>query len=74
MPTNSPSNSQSNSRKPSLKHIFKSVFGAFIGVQNENHATEDFKYGNLTVYVIAGIIGVLIFIAVIVAVVKWVLS
>jgi hypothetical protein len=63
-----------NTTKPSLKHIIKSVFGAFIGVQNSNHAVEDFKYGNLTVFVIAGIVGVLILIGIIIAVVKGVLA
>ena len=61
-------------KKPSLKHIFLSVFGAFIGIQNRQHAIKDFQYGNWIVLGLAGIIGVLIFIGIIVAVVKWVLA
>lgn len=61
-------------KKLSLKHIIQSVFGAFIGIQNRQHANKDFKQGNIYVYAAAGIIGVLIFIAVIVITVKWVLA
>ena len=61
-------------KKLTLKHIIQSVLGAFIGIQNRQHADTDFKHGNIYVYVAAGIFGVLIFIAIIAGVVKWVLA
>lgn len=57
-----------------LKHIMKSVFGAFIGIQNRQHADKDFKQGSIYVFGAVGIIGVILFIAIIVTIVKWVLA
>jgi hypothetical protein len=58
----------------SIKHIIKSILGAFIGIQNEEHAKKDFEQGSLHYYVIGGIIGVLVLIILIYGAVRWVMS
>ncbi|NQY34587.1 MAG: DUF2970 domain-containing protein [Alteromonadaceae bacterium] len=56
-----------------LKETFKSVGAAFFGVQSNKNRERDFNQGKLSHFIIAGLIGVLIFIASLVAVVSLVL-
>jgi hypothetical protein len=57
----------------SIRNTFKSVAAAFFGVQNESTRQRDFSQGKLSHFIIVGIICVLIFIAVLVAIVSLVI-
>lgn len=59
--------------KNSFKDTAKSVGAAFIGVQSEANRKRDFTKGKLSHFVIAGIIGVALFIGVLVLVVMLVM-
>jgi hypothetical protein len=56
-----------------FKATAKSVGAAFFGVQSDNNRERDFNQGKLSHFIIAGLIGVAIFIGVLVAVVSLVL-
>lgn len=57
----------------SLNNTFKSVAAAFFGVQSNKNRERDFSQGKLSHFIIAGIIGVIIFIAVLIAIVALVI-
>lgn len=59
---------------PSLLDVARSVLWAMIGVQKSKNHERDFKYGKPSQYIIVGIIGVAIFIAILITVVKFALS
>ena len=59
--------------KNSLKQTVYSVFSAFIGVQSNKNRQRDFNQGKFSHFIIVGIIGVFIFIAVLVAIVTMVI-
>ena len=59
---------------PSLLDVARSVLWAMIGVQKSKNHERDFKYGKPSQYIIVGLIGVAIFIAIIITVVKFALS
>lgn len=61
-------------KAPSLLDVAKSVLWAMLGVQKSKNHERDFKYGKPWQYVIVGLIGVAIFIAIIITVVKFALS
>lgn len=65
--SNSPNNDSD------FKETAKSVGAAFFGVQSNNNRERDFSQGKLSHFIIAGIIGVAIFIGVLIAVVSLVL-
>jgi hypothetical protein len=65
--SNSPSNDSD------FKATAKSVGAAFFGVQSDNNRERDFNQGKLSHFIIAGVIGVAIFIGVLIAVVSLVL-
>jgi len=60
------------------KHTFsdtlKSVGAAFFGVQSDKNRQKDFSQGKFGHFVIAGLIGVIIFIAALVSLVSLVLA
>lgn len=58
---------------PSFKDTFKSVASAFFGVQSNKNREKDFTQGKLSHFIIGGIIGAIIFIAILVAVVNLVI-
>ncbi len=58
----------------SLLQVAQSVLAAFFGVQSERNRERDFKHGSGKTFVIAGLIGAVLFIVVIALVVKLVLS
>lgn len=60
-------------KTPSIKNTFKSVAAAFFGVQSNKNRENDFTQGKLSHFIMAGIIGVIIFVATLVAVVNWVI-
>lgn len=61
-------------KKPGFWQIVFSTLAAFIGVQSNKNRERDFKHGSIGVYIAAGIIFVVIFIAVVITLVKLVLS
>lgn len=68
-------NSGSDSQKEtSLLDVARSVLWAFIGVQKSKNYERDFKHGKPSQYIIVGLLGVAIFIAILVTVVKFALS
>ncbi|MEH6466826.1 MAG: DUF2970 domain-containing protein [Porticoccus sp.] len=50
-----------------------STLAAFLGVQSNKNRERDFKYGNIYVYIVSGLIFTIIFIFTVVSVVKLVL-
>lgn len=56
-----------------FKETAKSVGAAFFGVQSEANRQRDFSQGKFSHFIIAGIIGVLLFIAVLIAIVTLVM-
>lgn len=65
---------QSNKREPTLWDVTKSVLAALLGVQSRKNYERDFTHGKPWQYIIIGLIGVGIFIAIVVTVVRIVLS
>ncbi|MFO8025560.1 DUF2970 domain-containing protein [Thiohalophilus sp.] len=63
-----------NKQAPGLWDVAKSVMAAFLGVQKSKHYERDFTHGKPWQYITLGLIGVVIFIAVIIGVVNLVLS
>ena len=57
-----------------LKETFKSVAAAFFGVQSNKNRERDFSQGKLSHFIIAGIIGVFVFIATLVLIVNLVVA
>ena len=60
--------------EPSLLDVTRSVLWAFLGVQKSKNHERDFKYGKPSQYIIVGLVGVVIFIAILIMVVKFALS
>lgn len=61
-------------RSLSVLAVISSVFAAALGVQSSKNRERDFKQGSAGVYIAAGIIFTVLFIAVVVTVVQWVLA
>lgn len=57
----------------SIKNTIKSVAAAFFGVQSNKNRERDFSQGKLSHFIIVGVIGVIIFIAVLIAIVTMVI-
>ena len=64
----------SQPNEPGLKDIVRSVLSAAIGVQSRRNQERDFTHGKPRVFIIAGIIFTLLFIATVVSVVTVVLK
>ncbi|QBG35864.1 DUF2970 domain-containing protein [Litorilituus sediminis] len=64
--------SQHNSN--SFLQVVKSIFAAFIGVQSEKNRAMDFNHGKASHYILAGIIGVIVFILILALVVQFVIA
>jgi len=62
-----------NKKENSFTDTAKSVGSAFLGVQSEANRERDFNQGKFSHFVIAGIIGVVLFIAALLLVVSFVL-
>jgi len=61
-------------KEPSLLDVTRSVMWAFLGVQKSKNYERDFKHGKPSQYIIVGLVGVAIFIAILVTVVRFVMS
>lgn len=61
-------------KTPSLLDVARSVLWAMLGVQKSKNHERDFKHGKAWQYIIVGLIGVAIFIAIIISIVKFALS
>ena len=60
-------------KENSFKETAKSVAAAFFGVQSNKNRQRDFSQGKLSHFIIAGVLGVAIFIGALVAAVSLVL-
>lgn len=60
-------------KNTSLLDTFKSVAAAFFGVQSNKNRERDFSQGKLSHFIVAGIIGVVIFIAMLIIIVTLVI-
>ena len=65
---------ETEKKAPSLWDVAKSVQAAFLGVQSRKNYERDFQHGKPSQYIIVGLIGVAIFIAIIISVVMIVLK
>jgi len=61
-------------KEPSLLDVTRSVLWAFLGVQKSKNHERDFKHGKASQYIIVGLVGVAIFIAILIMAVKFALS
>ncbi len=61
-------------KRMSLLQVAQSVLAAFFGVQSNRNRERDFKSGSAKTFIIAGLIGTVVFIAVVAGVVKLVLG
>jgi len=61
-------------KEPGLLDVTRSVMWAFLGVQKSKNHERDFKHGKPSQYIIVGLVGVAIFIAILVTVVRFVMS
>lgn len=65
---------QPRNNKQSFGNVMSSVVSAFLGVQSNKKREEDFTQGKPGTYIIAGILGTIIFVLAIVGIVKLVLK
>jgi len=63
-----------NKKTPTLIDVARSVLWAMLGVQKNKNYERDFKHGKPSQYIIVGLIGVAIFIAILISVVKLAIS
>ncbi|MDX2349883.1 MAG: DUF2970 domain-containing protein [Porticoccus sp.] len=66
-------NKPEDENKPNFWQIVFSTLAAFFGIQSNKNRERDFKYGNIYVYIVSGLIFTIIFIFTVVSVVKLVL-
>ncbi len=66
--------SRDTDKPMSLLQVAQSVLAAFFGVQSNRNRERDFKGGSAKVFVIAGLIGTVIFIVLVATVVRLVLG
>ncbi|RRJ21055.1 DUF2970 domain-containing protein [Rheinheimera mesophila] len=57
---------------PGFKQVLKAVFGAIVGVQSEQQRQQDFQTTVVWPYLVAGIFAVIVFVAVLLLLVNWV--
>ncbi len=70
---NNKADETTTSDAPTLKQTMASVASAFIGIQSGKNRQRDFSQGKFSHFIIAGIIGVVFFISMLVLVVSMVL-
>lgn len=58
------------SQQHGFKRTISSVLAAFVGVQSNKNREQDFQQGNFHHFVIAGIIGVILFVGLLIAIVS----
>lgn len=62
-----------NGRKPGISAVIGSLLAAGFGVQSNKNRERDFSGGSLPRYVIAGLVGTVVFVIIMYAVVRLVL-
>ncbi|MEW6037306.1 MAG: DUF2970 domain-containing protein [Pseudomonadota bacterium] len=60
--------------KPGLLQVIASTLAAAFGVQSEKNRLRDFQHGSAKAYIVAGIVGTVVFVLTVYGVVKLVLS
>ncbi|UZR29272.1 DUF2970 domain-containing protein [Methylococcus mesophilus] len=60
--------------KPNLLQVVASTLAGAFGVQSEKNRLRDFQHGSAKAYIVAGIIGTVLFVLTVYGVVKLVLS
>lgn len=60
--------------KPTLFQVIMSVLGAAFGVQSEKTRQRDFQHGHPVAYIVAGLVFTVLFIAILVGIVAYVLD
>lgn len=68
------SNSDNHPRKPTFLQIVTSTIAAAFGVQSNKNRERDFKHGNITTYIVAGVTFTVLFVLAVVLVVQAVLN
>ena len=63
-----------SAQKPTLLQVVKAVLGAMVGVQSERQRQQDFTASSPLPYIVVGIIFTLLFVAILLLVVSWVLA
>lgn len=63
-----------NRPKHGLWAVVKSALAAFVGVQSSENRQRDFEHGNPLAFIIAGVIGTIVFIVTVALVVGYVTS
>lgn len=66
--------SETPARKPTLWRTVKAVAWSFVGLRSRGAYEEDIKNLNPLHLIVVGLVGVFVFVAVIVLVVKWVVA
>jgi hypothetical protein len=69
-----PAKPQPQSDQPGLKDVLRSVLSAAVGIQSSKNQERDFKHGKARVYIVAGIIYTVLFIATVFTIVTVVLK
>ena len=67
-------NDNSSAKPPTLRQVIGSVLASFIGVQSEKNRARDFQHGRLSQFILVGFVATVLFILIIFAIVKLVLS
>lgn len=56
--------------KPTIHNVIKSVFAAAVGIQSDKNRQRDFEHGNLSSYIVVGIIFTVLFVILLVLLVS----
>jgi hypothetical protein len=65
---------QSGNKQQSIGSVIGSILSAFIGVQNRKKMEDDFAHGKASTFIIAGLIGTIVFVLSVIGLVKLVMS
>ena len=66
--------SENGARKVTFFTIIKSVLSAMIGIQSSKNRERDFSHGKPIHFIVAGLVGVVVFILLLVVLVKFAMS
>lgn len=67
-------NNQESKPKLGMFSVFKSVMAAGFGVQRGANLEKDFQQGSAVQFIVAGLVGTLLFLLVIWGIVQWILA
>jgi len=74
MSKNSSSENENGARQVTFFTVIKSVLSAMIGIQSSKNRERDFSHGKPIHFIVAGLIGVAVFILLLVILVKFAMS